>query len=661
MIDKLYGYDLETYPNCFLFGGSFLNDDRIFQYEISDRKNELSQLLQHLNDLRTQNISMFGFNNVNFDDPIIEDLLQNPHGFTAARANQLGTKIIQTQGKGFTSVYHAHRLIPQIDLFKINHFDNKAKATSLKALQFAMRSESVEDLPFSVRPLTFEEMQILADYNIHDLLETKKFCNLNLHLIQMRQELLDSGTLSGDVLNYSDVKIGTEYLIKKIGEEKCYDIRIDHVTGKKSKKPKQTFREFVKFSDIILPHVSFRTEEFNAVFEWFKSQTLFITSEDERPSLSTTLSGIPFDFGVGGVHASVSNSVFEASEEFEICDVDVSGMYVAVAIANGFYPEHLGQDFIKAYRKLQADRKLHAKETSMNKVLKLAGNGVYGNSNNPYSPFYDPKYTFTVTVNGQLQLIQLVELLSMIPKVQLIQANTDGITALVPRISKWMFDYWCAEWEKLTGLKLEHVNYKKMWIRDVNNYVALGVDGKIKRKGAYWYPETVKDYEGVWNKDFSAMVEQKAASQVLINGWNPDAVVRCVTDPFDFMLRYKTPRESTVYIGDQPQSKTVRYYVSKTGQPMKKLSKPKGEIGDYKRKNGLTDSEFNKIKATVPKGSWDPRIHTQNKSKYEQVETSIEAGYMVKNCNKASDFDFNDVDYDYYVERVRKLIIGEKQ
>ena len=91
-----------------------------------------------------------------------------------------------------------------------------------------------------------------------------------------------------------------------------------------------------------------------------------------------------------------------------IIDIDVAGMYVAVAIANGFSPEHLGQDFVNAYRQLQSDRAQYPKGTTMNAVLKLAGNGVYGNSNNPYSCFYDPKYTFSVTVNGQLQLLQLV-------------------------------------------------------------------------------------------------------------------------------------------------------------------------------------------------------------------------------------------------------------
>lgn len=140
---------------------------------------------------------------------------------------------------------------------------------------------------------------------------------------------------------------------------------------------------------------------------------------------------------------------------------------------------------------------------------------------------------------------------------------------------------------------------------------------------------------------------------------NPLDACHMITNKFDFMLRYKTPFGAKVYIGNNEMSKTVRYYVSTSGEPMIKRSTPKGKIGDYKRKNSLTDGEFNRILAEIPAGSHDPRIHTKNKSRYETVETSIESGWKVKCCNKASDFNWDDVDYRYYVEQIEKLRIGE--
>ena len=652
---NLYTYDLETMLSTFLFAGKFLDRPEVQVFELSRRKNQRAELLSWLSYLQNSNVHMVGFNNLGFDYPIIHDLLLNPHTFDYTKAYQLGQQIIQSNNYGGNNLAHnismRDRIIPQIDLVKINHFDNANRRTPLKSLQFAMRSENVDDLPYDPHAhLESHQVDRLIEYNIHDVTETEKFLKHNLHLIEMRKELLDTGVLTGDVLNYSDVKIGTEYLVSKIGRTKCFN---------GPSRPKQTFREVVPFKDVILPKIYYRTESFQAVLDWFKAQVYKVKSEEESPKLQANLAGLDFHFGIGGLHASVESKVFHSDQDYIIKDVDVSGMYPAVAIANDFYPEHLGQDFLKAYRQLQIDRKQYPKGSTMNAVLKLAGNGAFGNSDNPYSPFYDPKYPRAITINGQLQLLQLVESLSLIPGLKIIQGNTDGITAYVPRRLEWLFNLWCDVWEGETGLKLEYVDYKSMWIRDVNNYIALTLKGKVKRKGAYAYPETWEDYTGYWNKDYSCLVVQKLAEQMLVNGYNPEAIIHYGTDAFDFMMRYKTPSGSKVFIGDKECTKTIRYYVSTKGQPMKKVSNPKGEPGEYKRKNGLKDSDFKRISLEVGKGIWDDRIHTKNKSKYEIVTTSIESGWLVKECNKASDFDWSDIDYKYYVEQINKLRIGE--
>lgn len=654
---NLYIWDLETFKNCFLFKGRFEGQSEIQTFEISPRKNERDELIQWTTYLQNAGAYMVGFNSLSFDYPILHDLLTNPYVFDAAKAHLLAQNIIGSQRFGGfqnNSIRMGDRLIPQIDLVKVNHFDNPAKATSLKALQFSMRMASVEDLPFDPNlDLTFKQMDLLNFYGDHDIVATEQFLSKCKHLILMRKELLDHGVLTGDVLNYSDVKIGTEYLVKKIGRAKCY------ISGSN---PRQSLRPSVAFRDIILPKVTYRTSQFQTVLEWFKAQTVY-TGRDERPKLETTLGGIQFNFGVGGVHASVEDRKYSTSETHVIKDVDVSGMYVAVAIANGFSPEHLSNSFTQAYRQLQADRAQYAKGSVMNLVLKLAGNGVFGNSNNKYSCFYDPKYQLSITINGQLQLLQLAELFSMIPGLEMIQANTDGITALVPRELEVFFDIWCNEWEAITGYKLEKVDYDKMWIRDVNNYIAIDTKGKIKRKGAYWYPITEDDYHGSsgtnWNKDFSNLTAQKCVEACLVHGWSASDVIRLLTDPFDFMVRYKTPAGAKVYIGDVQQLRTVRYYVSTAGKPMKKVAFPKGNIGDWKRRNSISDETWQKVMQEIPAGSWDERIHTKNKSKYEMTSTTIESGFLVKECNVASNFNWQDVDYRYYIKEVEKLMIGQ--
>lgn len=647
---KLYTYDLETYRTCFLFTGKFFGTNEHHVFEISRRRNMRNELMSWLSYLQNAGVAMLGYNSLGFDYPVIHELLTNPYTFDALKAWTLAQNIFSSQHGHLNphAVRLTDRIIPQIDLFKINHFDNPSKSTTLKALQFAMRSPSVEDLPFDpASDLTDEQIDLLIKYNIHDVDETERFGVKCMHLIEMRQELLDNGVLFGDVLNFSDVKIGTELLTKRIGRTKCFS----------GNKPRQTFRSEVAFKSVMLPKIEFRTEAFQAVHEWFSKQTIYLQSK-ERPTLQAKLGGLEFHFGVGGVHASVENRAYKSSDTHVIKDIDVSGMYVAVAVANGFAPEHLGHDFTNAYRQLQKDRAVYAKGTTMNAVLKLAGNGVYGNSNNTFSCFYDPKYTFSVTVNGQLQLLQLAEALSLIPGLRLIQANTDGITALVPRHLEHFFHLWKNDWESATGLKLEEVEYSAMWIRDVNNYVAVTSNGKVKRKGAYWFPETERDYEGVWNKDFSSMAVQKCVEQVLTHGAKPEDVILLIDNPFDFMIRYKTTAGSKVYIGNQQMAKTVRYYISTRGEAMYKVSQARGPVGQFKKSHSVTEETYNKIMPEIAPGTHDPRIHTKNKSRYEEVTTKIQSGFKVRECNRATDFDWSDVDYSYYIEEIKKLIIG---
>lgn len=643
-------YDLESYPNIFTYCGKFSNSDQIYMFEISDRMNQINELLNFLNYLRNSGVEMVGFNSIGYDYFLIHELLTNPYTFTYQKAHQLTSTIIV--GPGLKNISFWHRYIPQIDLFKLNHFDNAGRHVSLKALQFAMRSESVEDLPFDIRPLTDPEKDQLKTYNIHDVLETEKFLTICEGAIEQRREYITDGTLRGDVLNYSDVKIGMEYLMKRIGREKCY-------TGNK---PNQTWRNCVHYKDVILPKIKFRTKQFKNVLEWFKAQTIY-TRGGKFPKTEIKLADVDFIFGAGGVHASVERKIYQTTKTHEIIDIDVSGMYVAVGIANRFAPEHLGESFVNAYSQVKSDRSKYAKGTAKNKALKLAGNGAYGKSNSPFSWMYDPKYTFSVTVNGQLQLIQLVELLSLIPSLEIIQANTDGITIYMHKDYEHFFKFWCSIWEQMTGLELEEVKYKRMWIRDVNNYIAEKLDGSLKRKGAYWYPTCIEDYEGTgsgstWHKDFSNHASIIAAERAMTHSWPIESTIRLITDKFDFMHRYKTPKGATVYIGDQPQSKTVRYYVSTAGEPMKKIAKPKGEIGQFKRKNKISDKLFHDVMKEIGKDVWDERIHTKNKSKYQMNTTSIQSGYLIKNCNHIKDFNWLDVDWNYYIEEAKKLVIG---
>jgi hypothetical protein len=145
-----YIWDIEVFPNCFLFSGKWRGaTQQCNVFEISSRRNDKQQLLSFLNYLKDCKAMMVGFNNLGFDYPIIHELTNSPYTFDAIKAFQLAQKIIEAGRGPFrskNSISLKNRNIDQLDLFKMNHFDNEAKRTSLKVLQCAMRSRSVEDL-----------------------------------------------------------------------------------------------------------------------------------------------------------------------------------------------------------------------------------------------------------------------------------------------------------------------------------------------------------------------------------------------------------------------------------------------------------------------------------------------------------------------------------
>jgi hypothetical protein len=80
---------------------------------------------------------------------------------------------------------------------------------------------------------------------------------------------------------------------------------------------------------------------------------------------------------------------------------------------------------------------------------------------------------------------------------------------------------------------------------------------------------------------------------------------------------------------------------------------PKGPEGDFKRKNGITDAEYQNVLEQIPPKTWDERIHTKNKSVYQSSKTAICSGRKVTVCNNLP-MDVK-IDYDFYISEVRKL------
>lgn len=603
-----YIYDCETYPNVFTLTVEHADAPLRWVYEISDWRNDSKGIVEFLNFLSSSGARMVGFNNLGFDYPILHMLYRM--GYSDANTLYRKAQAIidaQDDDKWVHMVNPSDRIIPQIDLFKIHHFDNKARATGLKALEFNMRAESIDDLPFPIgSTLTREQVDVLRRYNAHDVAMTKRFYGHTREMIEFREKM-DQKYPGKDWLNFNDTKIGKEFFVMELERSgiPCFDYSHNGRT------PRQTPRSVIHLKECILPWIEFKRAEFNRVLNWLKSQSITET-KGVFHDLVASVDGFDFVFGLGGIHGSVESQTIESNQEFVIVDLDVTSYYPNLAISNGLYPEHLGIEFTSIYKNLFEQRKTYPKKSAESAMLKLALNGVYGDSNNQFSVFYDPQFTMSITLNGQLLLCLLAEKLMEIPRLQVVQVNTDGITVRLPRGAVSDLARVRCEWETRTNLQLEEAIYRSMFIRDVNNYVAVYEGGSIKRKGAY-------EYNIGWHQNAGGLVIPKVAEKVLVDGAPIRETVEQWPDIMDFMLRTKVPRSSHLQWGDDKVQNTSRYYIAKDGKPLRK---------------------------------WMPPL----KGKSEWRCIGVESGWGVQICNDIKDATLP-VDHDYYVREVEKLVL----
>ena len=681
-------YDIETFPNCFSF--SIIREDGKFSntFEVSARKNEIDRIFKCLDFLKENNCYMVGFNSLNFDYPVIHKLLglrdKLPvKGETIAkRVYQFAQEQIESmKGEFANTVKTEDRYVKQIDLFKIHHFDNKAKMTSLKMLEFNMRESNIEDLPYKVgAELSSDEIDVLLKYNAHDVKMTLAFYKHSIKQVEFREQLTEK--YQRDFMNHNDTKIGKDYFIMELEKSKIPVYKM--VDGKR--KINQTKRDSIHIKDCLFDYYNFKRPEFVAIKNWFEKQTIretkgvFTDIEEhllgdvakyaemivkrkkfkEEPSktdvdnfkrehpcgwieqmelkakkkgivqhshwgcyriaetLNVIVDGFRVDFGVGGIHGSLSSKIAKRTKTYDIVDADVASMYPNIAISNNVFPQHLSSKFCSIYKDVYEQRKSFDKKSAENAMLKLALNGVYGDSNNQFSPFYDPQYTMKITINGQLSLCLLAEQLLEIKDLKLIQLNTDGCTVALKKETRQQYDEVCNKWQQQVGLQLEYAEYEKMFIRDVNNYTALYTDGKLKNKGAYEY----KDLG--WHKNHSSLVIPMAVEAKMLYGINIREFIMNHKEPFDFLLRTKVPRNSSLVLVkddvDIQLQNICRYYPCKSGGKLIKIMPPLEGDTDYRRLG--IDTEWN-----------------------------------VKPCNDIVDF-VGDIDYEYYVKEAEKLLIN---
>lgn len=625
-------YDIETLSEFFLVGIYIPDENRYLEFSVNKWENQIDGFVNFAE--RYSSHYWVGYNNLRFDSQVVEWVMRNHEQWhdmsgleIAARIAQKAQDVIHDANYEVLPEFaERHLSLKQIDLFKVNHYDNKNRMVSLKRLEFEMDLENIEEMPVhhAKKDLTEEDIMLTKMYCKNDVLATYEFFKVTTgdtshplykgnNQLELRMDIEKEFGIP--CLNYSDSKIGDEMIKKFYCEEK----RI-----KPADLPKKgIFRKTINVSNCIAPYVEFQTPELKDFLKMIKKESLGM-DDDFKHELH--FYGNVYSFMKGGLHTENKPKVFEADDEYEIHDYDVASMYPATIINNKRYPAHLGREFLLGYEKMFKERlrlkplaKTDKKIKGIVGAYKLSLNSCYGKTSDVQSWMYDRLVTMFTTITGELSLMMLVEAYEL-QGIRVISANTDGVTIMVKKcdmekmfsINKW----WC----DVTRYELERADYQKIIFSTVNDYIAIKTDGEIKKKGDF-----LTDFE--LHKNKSARIVPLALEQYFVSGTPVEHTIRAHTNIFDFCLRQKASKDFHYEGLSRATGKTsvyhklIRYYVSKTGEKLMKM------------KN--SDSQ-----STAPDAS------------------QVEAGdWVCTVCNYLTkDHPLDNIKYEYYIEKAERIV-----
>lgn len=585
-LDKLIIYDIETLINCFIICCRDFKSGAKKEFIIFNDKEYDDQPLQLLKFLRTcvrNGYTFVGFNNVGFDGQVMDYYYnwclekQDPlHEFESSfiidklyeKAQELINLPKDESFKHLVSEYDLFS--PQIDIFKQLHYERKR--TSLKWVQFSMQYPNIEEMPIPHDEIiNKEQVKDVLEYCWNDVDSTYTFFTKVKFETDVRIAM--SKQYKVDIINASEPRMVREifatFLTKQMG--------ISYNELKQLK----TIRKYVAFKDIIFPYVNYKTKQLQEILELFTNTTVNTNPTYKAPvqikgqpkpideskfEHTFNFHGIPIVLGLGGIHACAGAGVYTHEEDEVIEDADGTSFYPFLAIQNNLRPEHLGEAFNVVYPMMYAERLKYDKKDPRNYIFKIILNSAYGLSKEINGYLYDPKFTYAITINGQLSLLMLAEALSMsVPDLTFMQMNTDGLTYKYKKKYEHIVRKICAWWEKTTKIKLEYAYYDKMIFRDVNNYMAVDTKGNIKHKGIF-------EIEMPFHKNPSSRIIPKALEAFFIKGLTPETFI---TSPehtiFDFCNGAKKQSDFKLNLIKsmggiemaEEQQKVTRYIISK--------------------------------------------------------------------------------------------------
>jgi hypothetical protein len=538
-------FDSESYVNYFLLAFRSIQSKRITYFEDS------AESKINLNKLRwiLQNFCIVGFNSLGYDVPLVTLVLQ---GYRAADLKAFSNRIIYERLH-----WRAMETEFNIKFPPLNHIDLIEVAplmASLKTYGGRLQSRRMQEFPIEHnKQLTKEEARAVKLYCFNDLEVTHDLYQELKPALDLRTQM--SHEYKQDLRSRSDAQVAEEVIKSEL----------KRLNGYYPKRP--VIDPGTSFFLKVPSFINYELPQLRTMLDVLRSAKFVIggLGEVEMPAelskVKIPIGNSVYRMGIGGLHSSETCIAHKADENTFLIDKDVASYYPSIILNQELCPKHLGKSFLKVYKSI-VDRRMEAKRTAPKGVveqsLKITINGSFGKLGNKYSVLYAPDLLMQVTMTGQLSLLMLIEWIEKIG-ISVVSANTDGILVKCPKDRYIDLEMWVMHWEKITGFITEEARYKATYNRDVNNYIAIQENGKIKAKGAY--TERGSSGNSVLSKNPESLICIDALYKFLTDGIPIEETVKNCKD----IRRFVTVRtvkgggeKSGVYLG-----KTVRWYFSK--------------------------------------------------------------------------------------------------
>lgn len=364
--------------------------------------------------------------------------------------------------------------------------------------------------------------------------------------------------------------------------------------------------------------------------------------------VSTADGGIHSTYIVPKVDKTSPGLYVEASDEWGLFNIDLSGCHPSVMLFVGAMPRGIKRperfkESVFRRRELKAIPKIQWTQDDKDFVPagKLIHNTTYGAAGNKYLPLYDDYMRSKVCRVSQLIIIAVaMAAYKIIPDLHIIQTNTDGILIYMKRMWKDTLAAIVKEFEDLSQFSFELEEDSKIWQLNVNNYIAINAEGKDKLKGksfvtSIWQP----GYNKV--RPLGNHIIARCQYAFYVNKKNPVKMLLEHTKVDDFVL---TATKGNTYSHMVQETKDGDIVLGKVARVIATTNKKYGEVRKIKAENGKISRD---LVANCP-----PHTAIVNDALYNYTIEGPMHNRVLKHINGTT----STIDMSYYAELLDRAL-----